>query len=183
MAAIAAGYRMKLPETCENDPMAQEVYQDLILQCWQYHDEDRPQFNDCYNVLCGILKKEAEELPKEFPNDMTRFSGSSSADSIPDKFDSSAGSDEVHGVGFNLSACRVGTANAPPCQLASPSPEEAMDISLTEMLACRSPSAFFCSAKLARRSSSESEPAWSLLDDAAFCPALVAVLPSMPVLS
>jgi hypothetical protein len=52
-AAIAAGYRMKRCDYCP-----EEVYDRLLMKCWQYNDDDRPNFLECYNILCDILTLE-----------------------------------------------------------------------------------------------------------------------------
>ena len=58
VAAIAAGYRMKRPDYCPED-----VYDELIMKCWQYQPDDRPDFARCYDILRELLGEEGEELP------------------------------------------------------------------------------------------------------------------------
>ena len=46
IAAVTAGYRMKKPELC-----GQRLYDELVMQCWQYKAEQRPTFAHCNEIL------------------------------------------------------------------------------------------------------------------------------------
>ena len=49
IAAITAGYRMKKPELC-----GQRLYDELVMQCWQYKAAQRPTFAQCNEILLGM---------------------------------------------------------------------------------------------------------------------------------
>lgn len=41
----------------------EELYDSVVMQCWQYQPEDRPNFYQCYDMVCDLLTFVPDDLP------------------------------------------------------------------------------------------------------------------------